>query len=38
MQKFNFHGKGLDKFGTFFHIIFFNKAILLPVNVCKIAE
>ena len=27
----------LDKFGTLFLICLFNKSILLPVNVCKIA-
>ena len=26
-----------DKFGTLFQILLFNKSILLPVSVCKIA-
>ena len=32
-SKFHFH----DKFGTLFLILLFNKPILLPVNVCRIA-
>ena len=35
-SKFHFHGKK-GKFGTQFLILLFDKSVLLPMNVCKIA-